>query len=222
MHNSATTGSYLIRGHFMANVKGWLTPIFCLCIAVMLPEASAKAESYVAGQFGSSVHGTFNDPDNVGSDLGLKNSLMYGAKLGHYFDNLKYFGVETEAYTLTPHIKQQAVAINGIPAGTTPGAHLRVTTWATNLMYRYPGEVFQPYAGVGMGVFFAGVSDTSSSDTSVSPGLNVQAGLRVLVTKQVALFGEYKFNSTQMHFKDADLSAQYKASLFVFGVGYHF
>ena len=197
----------------MANVKGWLTPIFCLCIAVMLPEASAKAESYVAGQFGSSVHGTLNDPDNVSPDLGLKNSLMYGAKLGHYFDNLKYFGVETEAYTLTPHIKQQ---------GATPGAHLRVTTWATNLVYRYPGEVFQPYAGVGVGAFFARGSDTSSSDTSISPGLNVQAGLRVLVTKQVALFGEYKFNSTQMHFKDADLSAQYKASLFVFGVGYHF
>lgn len=197
----------------MANVKSWLTPIFCLCIAVMLPEASAKAESYVAGQFGSSVHGTFNDPDNVVSDLGLKNSLMYGAKLGHYFDNLKYFGVETEAYTLTPHIKQQ---------GTTPGAHLRVTTWATNLVYRYPGEFFQPYAGVGVGMFFARGSDTSSSDTSISPGLNVQAGLRVMVTNQVALFGEYKFNSTQMHFKDADLSAQYKASLFVFGVGYHF
>ena len=80
---------------------------------------------------------------------------MYGAKLGHYFDNLKYFGVETEAYTLTPHIKQQAVAINGIPAGTISGSHLRVTTWAANVVYRYPGEVFQPYAGVGVGLFFA-------------------------------------------------------------------
>jgi opacity protein-like surface antigen len=206
----------------MTNVKGWLTPIFCLCIAVMLPAASAKAESYVAGQVGLLAHGTFNDPDNVVSDLGLKNSLMYGAKLGHYFDNLKYFGVETEAYTLTPNIKQQAFAINGSPAGTTPGADLRMTTWAANLVYRYPGEVFQPYAGVGVGVFFARLSDTSSSDTSISPGLNVQAGLRVMVTKQVALFGEYKFNSTQMHFKDLDASAQYKASLFAFGVGYHF
>lgn len=206
----------------MTNVKGWLTPIFCLCIAVMLPEASAKAESYVAGQFGSSVHGTLNDPDNVRSDLGLKNSLMYGAKLGHYFDNLKYFGVETEVYTLTPHIKQQAVAYDGIPGGTLQGSHLRVTTWAANAVYRYPGEVFQPYAGVGLGMYFAHASNAAVSGSSISPGLNVQAGLRVLVTKQVALFGEYKFNSTQMHFKDTDESEQYKASLFVFGVGYHF
>lgn len=192
----------------MTNAKGWLIPIFCLCVAVVLPEASAKAESYVAGQFGSSVHGTLNDPDNMSPDLGLKNSLMYGAKLGHYFDNLKYFGVETEAYTLTPDIKQ--------------GAHLRVTTWAVNAVYRYPGEVFQPYAGVGLGMYFAHASDAALSGSSISPGLNVQAGLRVLVTKQVALFGEYKFNSTEMHFKNTDESEQYKASLVVFGVGYHF
>lgn len=203
----------------MTNAKGWLTPIFCLCVAVMLPVTSAKAESYVAGQFGLSVHGTSNDPDNVNSDLKLKSSPVYGAKLGHYFDNLKYFGIETEVYTLTPHIKQQVVT----PPGTMQeGSHLRVTTWAANAVYRYPGEVFQPYAGVGYGVFYARGSEISSSDTSISPGLNVQVGLRVLVTQQVALFGEYKFNSTQMHFKDSDHNAQYKASLFVFGVGYHF
>ncbi|MEQ1844004.1 MAG: porin family protein [Nitrospira sp.] len=206
----------------MIDVKGWLIPIFCLCVAAMLPDASTKAESYVAGQFGLLAHGTYNDPDNAVSDLKLKNSLMYGAKLGHYMDTLKYFGVETEAYTTTPHIKQQAVAINGAPAGTVSGSHLRVTTWAANLVYRYPGEVFQPYAGVGAGIFFARGSDAGGSDSSISPGLNVQAGLRVLVTKQVALFGEYKFNSTHLHFKDSDTSAQYKASLFVFGVGYHF
>ena len=208
----------------MTNVKGWLIPIFCLCVAVMLPEASAKAESYVAGQFGVSTNGTLNDPANEVSDLGLKSSMMYGAKLGHYFDNLKYFGVETEVYNLTPHIKQQAVAINGVPVGTVQGSHLRVTTWATNLVYRYPGEVFQPYAGAGVGVFFAGLDlgGPDGSDSSISPGLNVQAGLRVLVTKEVALFGEYKFNSAQMHFKDSDLSERYKVSLFVVGIGYHF
>lgn len=194
-----------------------------LLIGVVLFQPDlAKAESYVAGQFGLSVHGTYNDPDNVVSDLKLKSSPVYGAKLGHYFDNLKYFGVETEAYTLTPHIKQQAVAINGIPAGTISGSHLRVTTWAANVVYRYPGEIFQPYAGVGMGLFFARESNAAGSDSSISPGLNVQAGLRVLVTKQVALFGEYKFNKTRLDFKDSDESAQYKAGLFVFGVGYHF
>lgn len=193
-----------------------------LCSVLFLHPLSAFAESYVAGQFGVSVGGTYNDPDNVVSDLALKSSLAYGAKLGHYLDNLKYFGVETEAYTLTPDIKQQTVAINGVPAGTISGSHLRVTTWAANVIYRYPGETFQPYAGVGMGVFFASASNATGSDTSVSPGLNVLAGLRLMVTKQIGLFGEYKFNMARLNFKDADESAQYKASLFLFGVGYHF
>ncbi len=196
--------------------------LVCLAGGVLFQPDSAKAESYVAGQFGLLAHGTYNDPDNVISDRRLKSSLVYGAKLGYYFDKLKYFGVETEAYTLTPHIKQQAVTINGTPAGTISGAHLRVTTWAANLVYRYPGEVFQPYAGVGVGVFFARESDATGSQSSISQGLNVQAGLRVLVTKQVALFGEYKFNKARLNFKDSDVSAQYEASLFVFGVGYHF
>jgi len=193
-----------------------------LCSVLFLHPLNAFAESYVAGQFGVSVGGTYNDPDNVVSDLALKSSLVYGAKLGHYLDNLKYFGVETEAYTLTPDIKQQSVAINGVPAGTISGSRLRVTTWAANVLYRYPGETFQPYAGVGLGLFFAQSSDNTGSDSSISPGLNVQAGLRMMVTKQVGLFGEYKFNMSRLNFKDSDESAQYKASLFVFGVGYHF
>lgn len=206
----------------MVNAKAWLAPIVYLCLAALLPDASATAESYVAGQFGVSVHGTYKDPDNVVSDLALKESWAYGAKLGHYLDNLKYFGVETEAYSLTPQIKQQTVTINGVPAGTLSGSHLRVTTWAANVVYRYPGEILQPYAGVGIGVFVAQASNAAESDTSLSPGLNVQAGLRVMVFKQVAVFGEYKFNWTRLNFKDSDESAQYKASLFVFGAGYHF
>lgn len=98
------------------------------------------------------------------SDRALKSSLVYGAKLGHYFDKLKYFGLETEAYTLTPHIKQQAVAISGIPVGTIPGTHLRITTWAFNVVYRYPGEIVQPYAGVGGGIVFAQASNATGSD----------------------------------------------------------
>lgn len=206
----------------MGNVKAWLAPLFSLCLAVLLPDTSATAESYAAGQFGVSVHGAYDDSENVVSDLALKNSWVYGAKLGHYFDKLKYFGVETEAYSLTPQIKQQAVAINGIPSGVISGSQLRVTTWAANVVYRYPGEIVQPYAGAGIGVFMAQASNATGSDTSLSPGLNLQAGLRVMVTKQVSLFGEYKFNWTRLNFKDSDERAQYKASLFVFGAGYHF
>ena len=67
--------------------------LVCLIGLCYFQPDSAKAESYVAGQFGVLAHGTYNDPDNVVSDLRLKSSVVYGAKLGHYFDDLKYFGV---------------------------------------------------------------------------------------------------------------------------------
>ena len=211
----------------MTTNRDWRTPILCMCFSLFLTDVSARAESYVAGQFGLTFPNTFNHVSQQGatiSNLELQNSVMYGAKMGHYLDKLKYFGVETEAYTSMPSIKQQAVASNGIPMGTQSGTHLRVTTWAFNLVYRYPGEIVQPYAGVGVGVFFARASDADGSSLSVSPGLNALAGLRVFVTKQMALFGEYKFNSARLHFKDSASypSGHYSDNLLAFGVGYHF
>jgi opacity protein-like surface antigen len=60
----------------------------------------------------------------------------------------------------------------------------------------------------------------STEDATVRAGLNVLAGTRVFVTKQVALFGEYKYNHTS--FPGGDFTANYQAHFVVFGVGWHF
>jgi opacity protein-like surface antigen len=200
---------------------------------------------YVAGQVGLTVPHKFTDVDEFGpgvpggtglSSLELKNSVMYGAKLGYFFDSAKWLGIETEVFNTTPHFKQQSATLT-VPGGgsvtdTLTGQSVRVTVWApVNLIVRYPGEHFQPYAGVGMGVFFARIKDKesgeSSSDTTV--GLNTQVGLRYLVTKNVSVFGEYKFNYARLSFDPSDptqatggVKGNYQASHFVFGVGYHF
>ena len=36
------------------------------------------------------------------NDQSLKSSVMYGAKLGYYFESLKWLGVETEIFKTTP------------------------------------------------------------------------------------------------------------------------
>jgi hypothetical protein len=62
---------------------------------------------------------------------------------------------------------------------------------------RYEREFcrLQPYAGVGLGVFFANLSTNgnSVSDNAV-PGLNALGGIRYYFTERIALFGEYKYN----------------------------
>lgn len=156
---------------------------------------------YVAGQVGLTVPQDAGDIDLSSSsvpgitvrtsDLELKNSVMYGAKLGYYFDALKWLGVETEVFNTTPHVKQQPITIPGIGPLFSNGFNLRVTTWApVNIVARYQMGQFEPYAGVGLGIFFARLKDgaTGESTSSTKPGLNTQVGLRYRPTNRVAVF----------------------------------
>jgi opacity protein-like surface antigen len=211
-----------------------------LALAVFLLFGSpAQAELYIAGQVGASIPNKFSNVEGVDSlagtnisDLKLQNSFMYGAKLGYYFESIKWLGVETEVYNTTPKSKQQDVTINGAPANAI-GQDIRVLTWSPIvLLVRYPGERFQPYAGVGMGLFFArihdGQSDQSSSD-NWRVGLTTQLGLRFLITKHLSVFGEWKYNRASFTFSDSTptaatggLKGDYSANIFAFGLGWHF
>ncbi len=153
---------------------------------------------------------------------------MYGGKLGYYLDSMKWLGVETEVFNATPHLKQQDWIIGGVNIGTVPGISNRVLTWAPiNVVVRYQAGSFEPYAGVGLGVFFSHLSATGFSSSSTDVGLNTQVGLRYRVRKDIALFGEWKYNwATLSHENLAgtglNVEADYNANNFVFGVGYHF
>jgi hypothetical protein len=86
----------------------------------------------------------------------------------------------------------------------------------------------QPYAGVGLGLFFAEASNngTSSSDNAV-PGFNGLAGLRYYFTEHVAMFAEYKYNRATFNFDNAGqtgrtLNGDYSVSNVVGGLSLHF
>lgn len=85
----------------------------------------------------------------------------------------------------------------------------------------------EPYAGVGLGVFFSRISDGTDSSSSTDVGLNTQLGVRYRVATNVALFGEWKFNHANISHDNVvgsglNVSADYNAHNLVFGVGYHF
>ena len=201
---------------------GWMG----MAAMVLALPCLSRAETYVAGLAGYGLSAQLTDVRMAGgvtgSNLGLQNSPIYGLKIGHFLDNLKYFGGEAELYTATPYLKQQQLTLSspsGTQTATIPGAHQRVTTAAFNVVYRYPGQVVQPYAGVGLG-FFWFAPPTSTAGSAVRPGVNVLAGTRAFVTKQVAVFGEYKYNHTS--YPGGDFRASYNAHFAVFGVEYHF
>ena len=87
---------------------------------------------------------------------------------------------------------------------------------------------FEPYAGVGLGLFFTKISTEGMSSSSTDVGLNAQLGLRYRFNTNVAFFSEWKFNYANISQPDwlgvngINVSADYTAHNVIFGVGYHF
>lgn len=211
----------------------------------------AYAETYLAGQVGYTValdmtQGSLINPELAGlpagtsvSNMNLDNSVMYGVKLGHYFDSIPWLGVELESFVTNPHMSQQRPRLDMPGTGSVivqeTGATNRLVVLAPNLVARYQAGSFEPYIAVGPGIFFLhqrqatltpGTADYSQSSTRV--GLNTQVGLRYRMTDHVSLFGEWKYNYVQFNLSGqadgAYAGTKAIASLhhFVFGIGYHF
>ena len=200
----------------------------CGCLACVWSGAwePAHAEWYVAGQFGVNFADRLTDvsgTNQLGSlrapDFDLKNSYAYGGKIG-YFPGHGWFGLELDVFNSTPHIKN---------LDEIPGIHMRVTHIGLNLIARYPGVTFQPYAGIGTGLIMARISDspTTKGDSDVTSGLTLLAGVRAFVTPYVAVFTEYKYTHATFQFDQAfgtvgGFSGDYRAQYVVVGMSYHF
>lgn len=220
-----------------------------------LTVCNAYSEVYFGGQVGSSVMGnsltdislTDFSPNGTMSDRELSRSLLFGAKIGYYFPQARWFGVETEVFYTTPHIKQQNTRVTvppgsilqgfgavsgGTAEGVLSGDYLRLITWApVNLMFRYPAMRLQPYVGVGLGLFFARVHTTQvgveGSQSDMSIGLNAKAGLEFYITRNLSAFGEWKYNRASFGFGANSsgtfgFDADYQVHFATIGLNLHF
>jgi len=206
-------------------------------------------EGYVAGFGGYTFGGKF-DAEGTGAFRGvsfgngsLANSAVVGAKAGGFFpEALNWFGVEAELFNTTPHIEQQ---------GAAAGSHMRVTTLAINAIARaqfacekkhvdteqvterfafhYVTEFcrLQPYAGVGLGIYWVDISNSAfSAHANFVPGFNALAGVRYYFTDRIALFTEYKYNRATFDFAGvqglAGFEGVYSVNHIVGGISYHY
>jgi opacity protein-like surface antigen len=207
------------------------------------------SEGYLAGFGGYTFGGKF-DADGLGIFNGvsfgnhsLADSGVYGAKAGGFFPGeLNWFGVEAEGFNTTPHLEQQ---------GGGAGSHMRVTTIAVNaiaraqfacemrkvgvdqvtprLAFQYEQEFcrLQPYGGVGLGIYWADISNnTFSAHANFVPGFNALAGLRYYLTDRIAMFTEYKYNRATFNFVGVSglggFQGVYSVNHIVGGISYHY
>ncbi len=164
-----------------------------------------------------------------------------------------WLGVELEVFTTKPDIEAQVVQTNQDilfvpvnvsttgclfhPASTPtcpqhirkegslqiPASSLRVFTTAANVVVRYPGRWFEPYAGVGVGAFYFRGTGAIAGD-QVVPGLNGLWGIKLFPTDEWGFFVEGKYNRATISSFDSTfgVSATYSVFHIVAGVLYRF
>jgi opacity protein-like surface antigen len=194
------------------------------------PLADSYTETYVAVFAGmnfaqplSNISGSVGSSSGSTNDVPMKSSLVYGGKVGLFSADAPFIGLELEAFTSTPQTKQSTHS-----SFVVPGAQVRVTTTALNVILRWPGERFQPYIGGGPAVFFMDASNSLGSVSDTKLGASGLAGLKVFLTKNWGLYGEYKYNhatfrdSTSSPFGQVQGNVTYDAHLAVAGIAYHF
>lgn len=193
-----------------------LLPLLGFAWLCLLP-ATAAAEIYIAGQGGltmpNSLYGLTGVATTTNSNAGatlsnvpLQKGLLYGGKLGYYSQDLPWLGAELEVFQSALKVKAVGYNVsgpNGSSSGTLANSSFKMTTYAFNLLARYPGESFQPYAGLGIGLF------TPSLANNTSAGVNALAGLRYQMSKHFGIFLEGKYDyAPSVDFPDPSNSAR--------------
>jgi opacity protein-like surface antigen len=104
-----------------------------------------------------------------------------------------------------------------------PSSSLRVFTAAANVLVRYPGRWFEPYAGVGIGAFYFRGTGPIAGD-QVVPGLNALGGIKLFPTTDWGFFVEGKYNRATITSLDSTfgISGTYDVFHVVSGVLYRF
>jgi opacity protein-like surface antigen len=204
-------------------------------------------EFYVGGFIGASipVGGSldFNTAPGIKvSDIDIQKGVVGGLKFGYFCPWFPYAGLEAETNFTRNDIRSQGVTLSPSISGGTTGIFqaqkLNIWSMALKLMLRY-GFIpdpdvstfgrLQPYVGVGPGfvVVFSKTEDTEK------PSLEVSAGLRYMLLKNVSTFVEYQFSRVfQTDFqseilacgklRSGSIESNWDSHKVVAGVSYHF
>jgi len=138
---------------------------------------------------------------------GFEDTFVVGGRVGSWGTEvgLGWFGMALDVYYWQSETKESLL-------GSKPETKILPVT--VLLMLRYPGEKFQPYAGVGGGVFLSqlkndvdlslvgGSGGGSFKDYQVDAGFDARAGLAVKVHKKISIFAEGRYIYFSPKYKD--------------------
>jgi opacity protein-like surface antigen len=134
------------------------------------------------------------------------DSVTVGGRLGYWFGNPGWIGLALDASFFKPADDTTIVPISAL-------LMLRAPLMKGS---EFPHGRLQPYIGAGPSVFISSVDDDvegvgNVSDTSVDVGFDARGGLAFLLTRNVAIFGEYRFTHVSPEFSFDILGFRTKA-----------
>jgi len=207
-----------------------------VCLGVAVPaSAEWFGDLYLGGSF-TSKHDVETDSTGLTltfQDVTFDNSIAGGGRAGYWFESLPFrsfglnLGLGLDVSHFSPNISTQTRTITAcVPRACAIGAaefedfDLSVTVIGFDAMLRYPlmknarfprGQL-QPYFTVGPAIFIAHGSDSTNfapsnqTDTDTSVGVKVGLGAAWAFTKNIAMFGEYRFTHFSPEFTITDVN----------------
>ena len=167
------------------------------------------------------------------NSVGFKDSFVLGGRVGAWGTDvgLGWFGMAIDVSYWQSEAEDSIL-------GAKP--EIKVLPVTVLLMFRYPGEKVQPYAGVGGGLFLSqlendadfsqiGISSTGNfKDTQADLGFDARAGLAVRVSKKISIFAEGRYAYTSPEYEDkidgekVTLSTDVESIQALAGISFHF
>ena len=196
-----------------------------------------KFDLYLSGH----VMGLFpQDKDlSVGGNRISNTDVRGTIGAGIKFDIYPWFtknivGAEIEVFGLGGSVRAPRTT-SGTGTTQAQGSLIAITTMY-NLMLRYPGETIQPYIGAGVGsstgiLYNANIQSENVGLSRTSGDLafayQFLGGVRGFVTKQLFLFGEYKYFVTKYSWDSGGASNQrvkldFQSQIVSGGIGWSF
>ena len=149
--------------------------------------------------------------DHTFHDVKWDNSAVFGGRVGYWFETTPWFGVGLDVFHFDSNIPSQTVSTT-ILGATAPATLQEIDFSIIAIAFdvvrlrvplqvspEFPNGRLQPYATAGPAMFRTRAKNignaqlSTATATDSSWGIKVGAGLTWQLTKQVAVFGEYRF-----------------------------
>ena len=161
----------------------------------------------------------------------VKNAAGGGFKAGVFPAFTGYVvGIQAESFGLGHEVKAPAsMGASGVQSG-----HGTLLAWTTmvSLIMQYPGKLVKPYGGVGAGWSSSYLVDAHFTKCAVTQAGTLRdtslafqyfAGVRMLVTEKVFVFGEYKYFASRYQWSgNLEPSLDLRTHIVAIGVGLSF